>query len=134
MRETIEKQFVLDNLYCSSCAIKIENEIRSLDYIKNASLNFSTKNLHIETYADESDNVSEQIKKIIKEVDPTVNIAGNTKKIIWQNIALALGVKILVLLLGVFGIASMWSAVFADVGVTILAVLNATRMLKIKTI
>jgi ferredoxin len=44
MRETIEKQFVLDNLYCSSCAIKIENEIRSLDYIKNASLNFSTKN------------------------------------------------------------------------------------------
>lgn len=111
MRETIEKQFVLDNLYCSSCAIKIENEIRSLDYIKNASLNFSTKNLHIETYADESDNVSEQIKKIIKEVEPTVNIfeksiqnkktvtAETDKKKIIETLKLAIGAVIFLIAL-----------------------------------
>ncbi|MCX6347751.1 MAG: HAD hydrolase family protein, partial [Actinobacteria bacterium] len=86
-----------------------------------------------------SDAAIESADIVIMNDEPSnliraINIAGNTKKIIWQNIALALGVKILILLLGVFGIASMWSAVFADVGVTILAVLNATRMLKIKTI
>ena len=111
MRETIEKQFVLDNLYCSSCAIKIENEIRSLDYIKNASLNFSTKNLHIEAYADEPDNVSEQIKKIIKEVEPTVNIfeksiqnkktvtAETDKKKIIETLKLAIGAVIFLIAL-----------------------------------
>ena len=111
MRETIEKQFVLNNLYCSSCAIKIENEIRSLDFIKNASLNFSTKNLHIETYADESDNVSEQIKKIIKEVEPTVNIfeksiqnkktvtAKTDKKKIIETLKLTIGAVIFLIAL-----------------------------------
>ncbi|HBR28302.1 MAG TPA: cadmium transporter, partial [Firmicutes bacterium] len=50
-----------------------------------------------------------------------------TKRIIRQNIYLALGVKAFFLLLGAFGIATIWGAVFADVGVTILAVFNASR-------
>ncbi|MGI5900967.1 MAG: heavy metal translocating P-type ATPase [Desulfitobacteriia bacterium] len=56
-------------------------------------------------------------------------IAGLTRKIVWQNIVFALGVKFAVLLLGALGMASMWEAVFADVGVAILAILNAMRVL-----
>ena len=59
-----------------------------------------------------------------------VKTANFTRKIVWQNIVLALGVKGLVLLLGAFGMATMWEAVFADVGVAVLAVLNAIRIIK----
>ncbi|MBM7558043.1 heavy metal translocating P-type ATPase [Halanaerobacter jeridensis] len=59
-----------------------------------------------------------------------VKVAHFTRKIVWQNIVLALGVKGLVLLLGAFGMATMWEAVFADVGVALLAVLNAIRIIK----
>lgn len=57
-------------------------------------------------------------------------IARFTRKIVWQNIGLALGVKTIVLVMGLFGLATMWSAVFADVGVALLAVLNAMRIIK----
>lgn len=59
-----------------------------------------------------------------------IKVAKKTNKVLWQNIIFALGIKIFVLLLGAFGVATMWEAVFADVGVTILAVLNSTRCLK----
>jgi Zn2+/Cd2+-exporting ATPase len=59
-----------------------------------------------------------------------IKIAKKTKKIVYQNITLALGIKTAVLLLAVIGMATMWEAVFADVGVTILAVLNSLRTLK----
>lgn len=58
-----------------------------------------------------------------------LRIAKFTKKILWQNIILALGTKIIVLVLGVLGYSNMWMAVFADVGVAILAVLNTLRIL-----
>jgi Cd2+/Zn2+-exporting ATPase len=58
----------------------------------------------------------------------SINIAKRTKKIVWQNIIFALSVKFAVLILGAFGIATMWEAVFADVGVTLIAVLNAMRV------
>ena len=61
-----------------------------------------------------------------------VRISQYTKKILIQNIILALGVKLLVMILGIFGIANMWEAVFADVGVAVLAVLNSMRILKMK--
>ncbi|MDR2191671.1 MAG: cadmium-translocating P-type ATPase [Endomicrobium sp.] len=57
-------------------------------------------------------------------------IAKETKTIVWQNIIFALGVKATVLILGAAGAASMWAAVFADVGVTFLAILNSLRILK----
>ena len=60
----------------------------------------------------------------------SINIARFTKRVVWQNIIFALGVKAIVLLLGAFGIASMLEAVFADVGVSLLAVLNAMRVLR----
>ncbi|WP_435925634.1 heavy metal translocating P-type ATPase [Paenibacillus sp. DYY-L-2] len=61
-----------------------------------------------------------------------IRIAKRTRRIVWQNILFALLVKAIFLLLGAFGIATMWEAVFSDVGVTLLAVLNAMRVLKIK--
>ncbi|MCM3699592.1 heavy metal translocating P-type ATPase [Paenibacillus macerans] len=61
-----------------------------------------------------------------------IHIAKRTRRIVWQNIIFALLVKAVFLLLGAFGIATMWEAVFSDVGVTLLAVLNAMRVMKIK--
>ena len=60
-------------------------------------------------------------------------IARKCMRIVRQNIVFAIGVKLLFLALAAFGVANMWWAVFADVGVMILAVLNATRMLWQKT-
>lgn len=58
-----------------------------------------------------------------------MKIARRTKRIVWENISFALGVKAVCLLLGALGIAGMWQAVFADVGVTVIAVLNSLRIL-----
>ena len=57
-------------------------------------------------------------------------IAAKTKRLIGQNIALAIGIKAFFLILGAFGIATMWEAVIADVGVTMLTVLNSLRVLR----
>lgn len=57
-----------------------------------------------------------------------IKIGRSTRSIVWQNIALAFGVKLIVLILGAGGIATMWEAVFADVGVAFLAILNAIRL------
>lgn len=59
-----------------------------------------------------------------------IKIARKTKRIVWQNIIFSFGVKIFVLLLGAGGLATMWEAVFADVGVALIAVFNAMRVLK----
>ena len=59
-----------------------------------------------------------------------IKISKKTYKIVWQNIIFALAVKLIVLILGAAGMASMWEAVFADVGVALIAVLNAMRIMK----
>ncbi|MBG26346.1 MULTISPECIES: heavy metal translocating P-type ATPase [Croceibacter] len=61
-----------------------------------------------------------------------IKIGRSTRRIVWQNIALAFGVKVIVLFLGAGGLATMWEAVFADVGVALLAILNAIRLQKMK--
>jgi Zn2+/Cd2+-exporting ATPase len=61
-----------------------------------------------------------------------INIGKKTKQIVWQNIGLAFTVKAIVLILGAGGLATMWEAVFADVGVALLAILNAVRIQKMK--
>lgn len=66
----------------------------------------------------------------MKVVD-AIEIAKRTRRIVWQNIGFAMGVKLLFILLGVFGIATMWEAVFGDMGVAIIAILNAMRVMKI---
>lgn len=66
------------------------------------------------------------------KIATAIRIAKRTRTIVWQNIIFALGVKAIFLILGAFGIATMWEAVFSDVGVTVLAVLNAMRILRYK--
>jgi Cd2+/Zn2+-exporting ATPase len=61
-----------------------------------------------------------------------IKIGKLTKRIVWQNISLAFAVKVIVLILGAGGLATLWEAVFADVGVALLAILNAVRIQKIK--
>ena len=61
-----------------------------------------------------------------------INIGKKTKQIVWQNIGLAFVVKAVVLVLGAGGLATMWEAVFADVGVALLAILNAVRIQKMR--
>lgn len=71
---------------------------------------------------------TDQPSKIAK----AIKIGRSTRHIVWQNIGLAFGVKIMVLILGAGGLATMWEAVFADVGVALLAILNAVRLQKMK--
>jgi Zn2+/Cd2+-exporting ATPase len=66
------------------------------------------------------------------KIATAINIGKKTKQIVWQNIALAFGVKAIVLILGAGGLATMWEAVFADVGVAFLAILNAVRIQRMK--
>lgn len=66
------------------------------------------------------------------KIATAVKVAKRTRKIVWQNIIFALGVKAFFLILGAFGIATMWEAVIADVGVSLIAILNAMRVLKYK--
>ncbi|MFH6602614.1 heavy metal translocating P-type ATPase [Maribacter algicola] len=61
-----------------------------------------------------------------------IKIGRSTRRIVWQNIGLAFGVKAIVLILGAGGLATMWEAVFADVGVALLAILNAVRLQRMK--
>lgn len=67
-------------------------------------------------------------------LEKAILIARRTRSIVWQNIVFALGVKGFVLVLSVFGFATMWAAVFADVGVALIAVLNASRSMYVKNI
>lgn len=84
-----------------------------------------------------SDAAIEAADVVIMDDKPTkvataIKIAKQTLTIVKENIAFALGIKVLFLILGAFGFVSMWGAVFADVGVTLIAVLNSLRALKIK--
>ena len=67
------------------------------------------------------------MKDDINALVDAINVSKKTNKILWQNIIFALGVKVIIMVLGTFGIANMWTAVFADVGVTIIAIINSTR-------
>ena len=60
----------------------------------------------------------------------SIDVAKITRNIVWQNICFAMGVKLIFIVLGVFGIATMWEAVFGDIGVALIAIFNALRILK----
>ena len=84
-----------------------------------------------------SDATIETADVVIQDDKPSkipmaINIGKQTKRIVWQNITLAFAVKAVVLLLGAGGLATMWEAVFADVGVALLAILNAVRIQNMK--
>lgn len=89
-----------------------------------ASMGLNGQDLAIET----SDIVIMDGK--LSSFNKAINVSKRTKKIIMQNIYFALGIKAIVLVLGAFGISTMWEAVFADVGVTFITVLNSLRVFK----
>ena len=84
-----------------------------------------------------SDAALEAADLVLMNDDPddiarAIHLARRTMGIVWQNIVFALGVKFAVLVLAAFGIANMWMAVFADVGVAVIAILNAMRAMNVK--
>jgi Zn2+/Cd2+-exporting ATPase len=84
-----------------------------------------------------SDATIETADVVIQDDKPSkiamaINIGKQTKKIVWQNITLAFAVKAIVLILGAGGLATMWEAVFADVGVALLSILNAVRIQRMR--
>ncbi|HMW66225.1 MAG TPA: heavy metal translocating P-type ATPase [Chitinophagaceae bacterium] len=84
-----------------------------------------------------SDATIETADIVIKDDKPikipmAIKIGKQTKRIVWQNIVLAFGVKLIVLILGAGGLATMWEAVFADVGVALLAIMNAVRIQRMR--
>ena len=89
-----------------------------------ASMGLNGQDLAIET----SDIVIMDGK--LSSFNKAIKVSKRTKKIIMQNICFALGIKVIVLVLGTFGISTMWEAVFADVGVTFITVLNSLRVFK----
>ena len=72
------------------------------------------------------------MKDDILSIIAAIKVAKKTHNIMWQNIIFSLGIKIFVLILGIFGITDIWEGVFADVGVTLIAILNSMRILKYK--
>lgn len=82
-----------------------------------------------------SDAAIEAADVVLMNDDPdklvqAIRVANKTHKIVWQNITFAMGVKLLVLVLGAGGLSGMWEAVFADVGVALIAILNAARLIR----
>ncbi len=97
----------------------------------------ATSHLGIAMGANGSDVAIETADMIIQTDQPSkfvtgFNISKSTQQVIWQNIILAFGVKVIVLILGAAGMATLWQAVFADVGVALLAILNAVRLQKME--
>lgn len=83
-----------------------------------------------------SDAAIEAADIVLMTDEPTllvtaIKLAKRTRRIVWQNICFAIGIKLIVLLLGAGGLATIWEAVFADVGVAVLAILNAMRSMKV---
>ncbi|MDE6022046.1 MAG: HAD-IC family P-type ATPase, partial [Muribaculaceae bacterium] len=86
-----------------------------------------------------SDAAIEAADVVLMDDDPrkigkAIRISRKCLRIVWENIVMAIGIKGICLILGIFGIVNMWLAIFADVGVTILAVLNAIRAMYVKKI
>ena len=68
----------------------------------------------------------------LQKIVTAIKIGKITRNIVWQNITIAMVIKVIVLILGAGGVATLWEAVIADVGVALLAILNAFRIQKVK--
>jgi len=118
-----------EKLYKSKDVIAFVGDgINDAPVLKRADIGISMGNIGSSSAIEASDIVimSDDLIKI----PLAINISKYTKKIIKQNLIFALSVKLIVLVLSIFGIATMWSAVFADTGVTVLAILNTLKIMR----
>ncbi|MDD3223779.1 MAG: heavy metal translocating P-type ATPase [Clostridium sp.] len=128
-----DKVSILEKLYSdpkSGKIVFVGDGINDAPVLSRADIGIAMGGLGSEAAIEASDIVimNDEPSKLF----PLFKIAKNTRKIVTENLIFAIGIKIIVLLLGALGYATMWEAVFADVGVTIIAVLNSTRILKIR--
>lgn len=142
---TIGKKLGIDNINFEmlptdkySCFEKIKKEdeitafvgdgINDAPVLKRADIGISMGSIGNDSAIEASDIVliSDDLTKIME----AINISKYTKKVIKQNLVFAISIKILILLLSVFGLANMWLAVFADTGLTLLTILNSLKILK----
>ena len=148
--DSVAKELGLDKAYCS---LLPQNKVEKLEQIfedkskgkKVAFVGDGINDAPVLARADigiamggvGSDAAIEAADVVIMDDKPSkiikaIKIAKKTNKIVWQNIIFALGVKIIILIFGALGMANMWEAVFGDVGVTLIAVINSSRILKNK--
>ena len=111
-----------------ACLAFVGDGINDAPVLMRADIGFAMGSMGSDAAIEAADIVimDDDLGKIAK----TIRIAGKTLRIVRENIVFALGVKFAILILGALGIANMWLAVFADVGVAVLAILNSMRMLK----
>lgn len=128
-QDKVEKvENLLDTKPEKSKLVFVGDGINDAPVLTRADIGIAMGGLGSDAAIEASDIVlmTDEISKIAEAID----VARKTRKIALQNIAFALVVKIIFLILGAMGFATMWEAVFADVGVTILAILNSMRTLK----
>ena len=150
--DSVAKELGLDKAYCS---LLPQNKVEKLEQIfedkskgkKVAFVGDGINDAPVLARADigiamggvGSDAAIEAADVVIMDDKPSkiikaIKIAKKTNKIVWQNIIFALGVKIIILIFGALGMANKWEAVFGDVGVTLIAVINSSRILKNKNL